>query len=91
MRELEEETGLRGEEVAVEDGWTLVIGEFGIACMRRIRTGETAERMVERMLVNIASQSQPELAGFRIVRRLADMEGLDMPGLTKAFLRNELA
>jgi 8-oxo-dGTP pyrophosphatase MutT (NUDIX family) len=91
LRELEEETGLRGEEVEVEEGWTLAIGESGIACMRRIRTRETAERMVERMLANIARQSLPELAGFRIVRRLADMEGLDMPGLTKAFLRHELA
>jgi hypothetical protein len=91
LRELEEETGLRATEVDVVDGWTLVIGGSGVACMRRIQTGEPADRLVARMLANIARQSQPELVGFRIVRRPADMEGLDMPALTKAFLRDALA
>jgi hypothetical protein len=90
LRELEEETGLGAGEVEVEDGWTLVIGGAGIACMRRIQTGEPADRSVQRMLANISRQSEPELAGFRIVRAAADMEGLDMPGLTKAFLRQAL-
>jgi hypothetical protein len=91
LRELEEETGLRANEVDVEDGWTLVIGGSGVACMRRIQTGERADRSVAKMLKNIARQNQPELAGFRIVRQPADMEGLNMPALTKAFLRDAFA
>ncbi len=90
-RELEEETGIMPGEVVFDEGWTLVMNEAGVACMKSVRSRENAVQIAARIHQNLARQTSPELAGVRILRQAQEMEGLNMPGLTVAYLRHILA
>jgi 8-oxo-dGTP pyrophosphatase MutT (NUDIX family) len=85
-RELEEETGLSASDVVFESGWTLVMDAAGVACMKPVRVPGTATAIARRITANLAGQARPELAGVRTVRRFEDLEGLNMPRLTEAYL-----
>jgi 8-oxo-dGTP pyrophosphatase MutT (NUDIX family) len=86
-RELEEETGLSPSEVVFESGWILVMDAAGVACMKPVRVPGSATAIARRITANLTAQIRPELAGVRIVRRFEDLDGLDMPRLTEAYLR----
>jgi hypothetical protein len=90
-RELEEETGLSPDEVVFDEGWTLVMNDAGVACMKSVRSPENAAQIAARINRNLARQTSPELAGVRILRHAKEIEGLDMPSLTVAYLRHIVA
>jgi 8-oxo-dGTP pyrophosphatase MutT (NUDIX family) len=90
-RELEEETGLSTGDVVFEDDWTLVMDTAGVACMKSVRCRENAARIVKRIGDTLAHQTSPELAGVRVVRHRQDMDGLNMPRLTIAYLGHVLS
>jgi 8-oxo-dGTP pyrophosphatase MutT (NUDIX family) len=89
-RELAEETGLSVNDVVFDKGWTLVMNRAGVACMKPVRCHEKADDIAARIHQNLARQTNPELAAIRILRHRRDMEGLDMPALTIAYLQQVL-
>ncbi len=91
VREIEEETGLSADELAVEPGWTIVREAGLIAFMRIVRLRMNAEPARERILAHLARDPRPELSGIRIVHALADVEGEPMPAVVPAFLRDTFA
>lgn len=85
-RELGEETGLRPDELAVEDRWTAVILTGRIACMRPVRIALPAEDARRLMLERIAAQDEPELSDIVILRGPADRDRFDMPPFMRRYL-----
>lgn len=90
-RELMEETGLDAGEGRVDPLWSIV--ELGprIACMRPILFDATADEIVARVAVEISRQRDPELAGLRAVRSMADLARLETPDFIQAYLAHEFA
>lgn len=84
-RELKEETGLDVAEFSAEPGWTTVVDDPVIAQVKVLRSSERAEDLRARVLKQLASEPQPELADIRIVRSVADFDPM-MPDYVKAFL-----
>lgn len=89
MRELTEETGLTGADVAVESGWYAVPVEPRIALMKVMQAPDDAERLRGRILSFLGDQQQPELTDVRIVRSAADLVPM-MPPYVAAFLKSRL-
>ena len=85
-RELGEETGLRPDELAVEERWTAVIMTGRIAFMRPVGIALPAEDARRLMLERIAAQDEPELSDIVIVRGLADRDRFDMPPFMRLYL-----
>lgn len=91
LRELEEETGLRAGDVVLSDEW-IVLNEWPlVAYLKLMQLEETAEQTVSRLNANLASQEEPELAGFHIVRNPDDIDGERMPVYLQAFFRSVFA
>lgn len=74
LRELEEETGITADDVAVEPGWTAVFDGPRIALVRIVRSAEPAEALRQLILGNLATSADPELADVRIVRSPEDYD-----------------
>jgi hypothetical protein len=85
MRELAEETGLSPHDVVADSGWHAVLAGPRIALMKTLRSAESAERLRERILAELARQARSELADIRIVRGPADLDRM-MPSFIVAFL-----
>jgi 8-oxo-dGTP pyrophosphatase MutT (NUDIX family) len=84
-RELKEETGLDIAELAPEPGWTTVRDGQLIVHIKTLRSRITADDLRARMLAHLATETQPELAGIRIVRGPSDYDPA-MPPFVTAFL-----
>lgn len=85
LRELEEETGLTADDVALQPGWTAVFDGPRIALIRIVRSADQAEALRQRILGNLAASADPELADVRIVRSSADHDA-HMTGYVTAYL-----
>jgi hypothetical protein len=90
QRELKEETGLDVAEFTAEPGWTAVLDGSLIAQVKALRSGEGAEALRARILLNMAAQQQPELADICIVRDTSDFTDA-MPRFVTAFLAQRFA
>lgn len=84
-RELEEETGLRRDEVTADPGWHAVLAGPRIALMKTMRTPDTSEVLRARILATLSRQSAPELDDIRVVRGPAGLDPM-MPEFIRAFL-----
>jgi hypothetical protein len=89
-RELEEETGLRRQNLAADAGWHAVLAGRRIALMKTLRAHESAAELRAKIVGNLARQRQPELSEIRIVRGPADIDSM-MPEFVKAFLQHAWA
>ena len=85
VRELTEETGLGAGDVRFDPGWTAVLDGPRIALMRVARSPEPAAALRARILQNLASFAEPELADIRIMRSPADYDP-HMTGYVTAYL-----
>lgn len=86
-REIEEETGLTPADYAVEPDWIVVRDGGYTALMRHVRLPWRADEARARILSHLARDHEPELAGMRIARGLADIDEDAMPAYLKTFLR----
>ena len=91
VREIEEETGIREDELAIEPGWTIVRAEGLLAFMRIARLAWPAEAARARILAHLEADPSPELSDIRIVRRLADLGDAPVPAVVPAFLASAFA
>lgn len=90
-RELEEETGVKPDDVRFESGWTLVQGSYQVACMKRVRSPLGTEQLIRGIERFLASQAQPELARVHAVRSMADLSGMNAPAFMPVYLEWALA
>jgi hypothetical protein len=86
VREVGEETGLTPADYVPAPEWQAVVDGPRIAMMRLLQAPQPAEVMADRIRAHLARETQPELAGVRIVRGLADLDDT-MPRFVTAFLR----
>lgn len=86
-RELEEETGLRLADLAVEPGWLAVATGVHVMHAKIATAPDRAVELRRRILDHLAMQRQPELSDIRIVRGPDDIEPR-MPPFIVAFLRH---
>ncbi|MFV0280323.1 MAG: NUDIX hydrolase [Rhodoblastus sp.] len=89
VRELREETGIEARENEIDPRWTIVRLGPRLACMRAVRLKDRATDIAERVKDFLAQDSQPELAGIRIVRDMRDLERLQTPEFIRVFLAHE--
>jgi 8-oxo-dGTP pyrophosphatase MutT (NUDIX family) len=88
LRELEEETGLRPDEVQVGEGWVAVIDGARAAFMRPVRIDLTAVEARVMMLARMPHLAHPELSDIVICRSPADIDPKAMPPFQQAFLHH---
>jgi 8-oxo-dGTP pyrophosphatase MutT (NUDIX family) len=86
-REIEEETGLTRDDLAADAVWHTVFDGPRIAHIRLLHARETAQALRARILGNIRSQQQPELADIHIVRNRSDLNPMVQP-VVVAFLNS---
>lgn len=72
-REMSEETGLTGADIARDAGWTLVEDGPRIALLRRLVAHDPAEVLAARIRAGLATQTDPELSAIHVVRTPADL------------------
>jgi len=85
MRELAEETGIAGTELAASPDWHAVSDGTRIALLREMRSSEDAVALRARILGYLARERQPELADIHIARGPDDLLPAMTPFVT-AFL-----
>jgi 8-oxo-dGTP pyrophosphatase MutT (NUDIX family) len=91
MRELEEETGLKPDEVEATGKWDVVFAGGRTALMRHVRVAMRADELQARIRAFIAREARPELADVRIVRTAEDIDEDAMPVFMQGYLRFALA
>lgn len=90
-RELREETGIELSDEEIDPVWTIVHLGPRVACMRPVRLKASAEEIVAQVADYLARDEHPELAGMRIVRSMADLDGLKTPEFVRAYLAHEFS
>ncbi len=85
-RELEEETGIRASETRYDENWIVVDAPPLIACMKIMRSPETAETLQARIHAFLAREEAPELARMHTARSSRDLP----PERTAKFVRDFL-
>lgn len=90
LRELEEETGVGAQDVAVAPGWTIVQGAGVVACMKPMRLPLPAEAAATRIHAALERQEDRELARIHIVRRKGDLDPARTPPFLAAYLDHAL-
>ena len=91
LRELEEETGIGAQDVALEPGWSVVFQGPRVACMKNTRSSLSAAELVARGAAFIAEEELPELAGLKAVFTVQDLDEERMPDFILTYLRHVLA
>lgn len=91
LRELEEETGIAADEIALVPGWSVVFQGLRVACMKRIDSALSAAELVVRGTAFIAGEKQSELAGLKAVFGVKDLDEDHMPDFILTYLRHALA
>jgi hypothetical protein len=86
-REVGEETGLAGADLAPEPGWTAVLAGPRIALMKQLRARLDADALRARILDHLAREAHPELADIYVARGAADLTPA-MPDFTRAYLNH---
>lgn len=85
-RELMEETGIDAGTATVRRGWTVVIGDQRIACMKEVTLPMLAEDAKARIEAFLAEESHPEFARMHIVRRMSDIDRERTPDFVTAYI-----
>jgi 8-oxo-dGTP pyrophosphatase MutT (NUDIX family) len=89
-RELQEETGISPDEVAMAAGWTIVYAPPRIACLKITRSPAKAEDIKRRVDSFLADDPNPELSRMHIVRCKQDIAALNCPRFIVDFLNYAL-
>jgi 8-oxo-dGTP pyrophosphatase MutT (NUDIX family) len=91
LRELEEETGIGADEIALAPGWTVVFQGPRVACMKTVSSALSGTELVARGAAFIAREKRPELASLKVVFGFQDLDEKRMPDFVLTYLRHALA
>lgn len=89
-RELFEETGVSAESATVRRGWTVVMSERRIACMKEMTLPLLADEAKARIDAFLARDPHAELSRMHIVRRPDDIDPGRTPDFVAAYIRAKL-
>ncbi len=89
-RELFEETGVSAESATVRRGWTVVMSERRIACMKEMTLPLLADEAKARIDAFLARDPHAELSRMHIVRRPDDIDPERTPDFVAAYIRAKL-
>jgi 8-oxo-dGTP pyrophosphatase MutT (NUDIX family) len=89
-RELQEETGISPDEVAMAAGWTIVYAPPRIACLKITRSPDKAQDIKRRVEAFLAEDPNPELIRMHIVRRKQEISAIRCPHFIVDFLNHAL-
>jgi hypothetical protein len=87
QRELLEETGIMPHLVQPESGWYALSAESRLPLVKIVRLDEPAERLRERISMNLAAQSRPELCNIVVIRGPSDLTDR-MPPWVRGFFKH---
>jgi 8-oxo-dGTP pyrophosphatase MutT (NUDIX family) len=90
-RELFEETGLRADEVSIDDNWVLVTETYKAAFLKPARLIFDAETARKILLERIVAETDQELADIAIVRSVVDIDDTRTPEFAAAYMRRVFA
>lgn len=90
-REMEEETGISPDDIAIDKGWTAVFHGPRIAMMKSVRSPLGAVALKQRIEGFLASEQEPELTRMHVVARPGDIVTDRMPYFQQAYLAHRLA
>ncbi len=86
LREIEEETGLGGRQLAVRDGFLVTtIGSQVSIAVELVGDGD-ADTLQQRIREALASEAEPELDQIVAVREWAEVEALPVPAYAQVLL-----
>ncbi len=86
-RELLEETGVSAAETTVRPGWTTVIADRRIACMKEMTIPLAAEAAKARIDSFLAQDPRSELARMHVIRGPDDLARVRTPDFMIAYIR----
>jgi 8-oxo-dGTP pyrophosphatase MutT (NUDIX family) len=86
-RELKEETGLDGRDVAFSDDWICVRVGQRLGMMREVLAREPADDLRARILAHLPNDPHQELVDIHIVRDLNDLDEQRMPPWITTYFR----
>jgi 8-oxo-dGTP pyrophosphatase MutT (NUDIX family) len=90
-RELFEETGVKADQAAIRDGWTVVFTPQRIACMKLMTVPFGADEAKARIDAFLALDPHAELSRMHVVRGAGDIDEARTPLFVSAYLRRALA
>ncbi|WP_448951779.1 NUDIX hydrolase [Labrys neptuniae] len=90
-RELEEETGVRPDEVDIATGWIAIFHGPRIAMMKSVRSPLRSAELKQRIEGFLARDERPELNRMHVVTSPADIRPDRMPPFQCAYLAHRLA
>ncbi len=85
-RELEEEMGLDGSQLAVAPGYDVAFCGRQIAISRRFSTPEVASDLVSRVRRHIAADPNPEIEDVVVIRSQSDLDRHAVPPYARVLL-----
>jgi 8-oxo-dGTP pyrophosphatase MutT (NUDIX family) len=86
LRELEEETGLRSDQVRpAEERWLIRDGAIA-CCARRIDTGLSARELADLTRAHLLREKEPELDGVLLLHRQREVDPVTVPAYVRALL-----
>jgi 8-oxo-dGTP pyrophosphatase MutT (NUDIX family) len=91
LRELREETSITADQVTLVPGWTLVSVGPRIAFMKAMRIDVSAPSVILHVSRFLAAEAVPEFSRVMMVRKPADLAGLNLPPFMRAYLDAEWA
>ena len=86
VREVEEETGLRGTDYTVRPGFHCIIAKPAVAIVQVLELKASAAAVKQTILKNIAREELPEFSAVHLVRDAADITPT-MPRYVAAYIR----
>jgi 8-oxo-dGTP pyrophosphatase MutT (NUDIX family) len=87
-RELQEETGIRTEEITVGDQWTVVLDGFRCAFLKPVTLQYDAKTARQIIMDRLASDTDQELSDIAIVRTVHDLDEARMPVFVQAYIKS---
>jgi 8-oxo-dGTP pyrophosphatase MutT (NUDIX family) len=84
-REVEEETGLTGEDFDLADDWTRVENDVRCAFFKEARLKWSRAEVAERIATFLADQVDPELSSVLFVKDPSDLAGLNLPPVQREY------
>jgi 8-oxo-dGTP pyrophosphatase MutT (NUDIX family) len=90
-RELQEETGIRADEITVENAWTAVLHQYRCAFFKPVTIHDDAETARQKILGRLATDTDNELSDIAIVRTAADSDNAKIPVFVQAYIQSIFA
>jgi 8-oxo-dGTP pyrophosphatase MutT (NUDIX family) len=87
-RELQEETGIRVDEITVEDSWTVVLHNYRCAFFRPVTLRYDAKTARQVILDRLGTDTDQELSDIAIVRSLNDINEARIPVFVQAYIKS---